>query len=193
MTRRKNPEAPPALPLADRVLAFFEANLDESLTRRDVAEKFGVHFKHVAVSLTPLVREGALAQGGSGSKYDPFTYSAGIGLLDGSTGVKIDKPAKPTTTTPPDVHPGAPVGWRLPTVAEPLSDRERQVLDYCRIFLRENDQMPPCTSIKGAFGFKSANAASEIMLTLERKGHLVRNELGWLMFARYAVGTWSLA
>lgn len=80
-----------------------------------------------------------------------------------------------------------------PTGTAPMTERERHVLDYARAFLRDNDQMPTNAAIAAAFGFASPNAANEIMLNLERKGYLARNELGWLMFARHAVGTWVLS
>ena len=75
----------------------------------------------------------------------------------------------------------------------PMTERERHVLDFARAFLRDNDQMPTNAAIASAFGFASPNAANEIMLSLERKGYLARNELSRLMFARHAVGTWVLA
>ncbi len=74
------------------------------------------------------------------------------------------------------------------TIAAALDQRERHVVDYLRVFLAINDQLPPSKTIAQAFGWKSANAAYEVLQALERKGHLERNEIGNLMLARRSIG-----
>lgn len=92
MTRRVTPSSPPAPQLAVRVLAFFASNPDESLTREDVAEKFGVHIKTVPIALKPLLHDGALQTSGAGLRGSPVTYSAGPGLLEGAIGTAMGNP-----------------------------------------------------------------------------------------------------
>ena len=77
------------------------------------------------------------------------------------------------------------------TIAEPLTPLQQHVMDYLRIFLRENDCLPTTKVISEAFCWKSSNAAHDHLRALERKGHLARNELGRLMLARYSVGMWT--
>lgn len=69
-----------------------------------------------------------------------------------------------------------------PRPTEP-TPTQRKVLDYLRVFLRLNDQLPPSSAIAEAFGWASSNAARTHLVFLERKGHLTRNELGHLMLA----------
>ncbi len=64
-----------------------------------------------------------------------------------------------------------------------LTQLQIQVLDYLRVFLRLNDQLPPASAIATAFGWSSNNAAQTHLVALERKGCLVRNEIGTLMLA----------
>lgn len=71
-----------------------------------------------------------------------------------------------------------------PPLAEPLTEREQHVLTYMKKFLSMNDQLPPCATISEAFGWRSPNASSEVIVKLESKGALSRNELGKLMFTR---------
>ncbi|MBE2262898.1 MAG: hypothetical protein IAE92_09150 [Burkholderiaceae bacterium] len=78
-----------------------------------------------------------------------------------------------TPTTPPTTR-------KKPAGLTPL---QQHVLDYLRVFLRLNDQLPTCAAIAQAFGWASSNAASTHLAFLERKGHLTRNELGHLMLA----------
>ncbi len=72
--------------------------------------------------------------------------------------------------------------------AAPLTRREQQVMDFLRVFLALNDQLPPCRAIAAAFGWTSANAADEVLRSMERKGSLARNELGNRMLARRTAG-----
>lgn len=65
----------------------------------------------------------------------------------------------------------------------PLTERELHVMDYVRKFLSMNDQLPTAKTIAHAFGWASANAAGEVLLSLESKGQLARNELDNLMLA----------
>jgi hypothetical protein len=67
--------------------------------------------------------------------------------------------------------------------ATPVTEREQHVMDYLRVFLRMNDQLPPCRTISEAFGWASSNTAFETLQRLEAKGALQRNEIGNLMFA----------
>lgn len=64
-----------------------------------------------------------------------------------------------------------------------LTRIQQQVLDYVRIFVVMNDQLPPAATIANAFGWASANSAHEHLVKLEAAGHLGRNELGNLMLA----------
>lgn len=67
---------------------------------------------------------------------------------------------------------------------KPLTDKQRHVMTYLHAFLCLNDCLPPASCISGAFGWRSANAARLHLVALEKKGWLVRNELGGLMIAR---------
>jgi repressor LexA len=65
-----------------------------------------------------------------------------------------------------------------------LTAHQQHVLDFLRVFLRMNDQLPTCKAIADAFGWASPNAAADVMQALERKGQIERNELGNHMLAR---------
>lgn len=65
-----------------------------------------------------------------------------------------------------------------------LPRRQQQVLDFMREFHADNDQLPPMPEIARHFGFRSANSAVCHAAALERKGMLVRNSIGNLMFTR---------
>ena len=65
----------------------------------------------------------------------------------------------------------------------PLTHSQTRVLDYMAKFLQVNDQLPPMANIASAFGWASPNAADSHAKALEKKGYLVRNEIGGLMFA----------
>lgn len=64
-----------------------------------------------------------------------------------------------------------------------LTRIQQQVLDYVRIFVVMNDQLPPAATVAHAFGWASANSAHEHLVKLEAAGHLARNELGNIMLA----------
>ncbi len=64
-----------------------------------------------------------------------------------------------------------------------LTRQQQNVLDYVRIFVTMNDQLPPYATIAEAFGWHSPNAAHDHLKALEHAGHLTRNELGNLMLA----------
>lgn len=72
---------------------------------------------------------------------------------------------------------------RSALAASGLTRIQQQVLDYVRIFVVMNDQLPPAATIAEAFGWASANAAHEHLVKLEAAGHLARNELGNIMLA----------
>ena len=72
---------------------------------------------------------------------------------------------------------------RSALTASGLTRIQQQVLDYVRIFVVMNDQLPPAATIAHAFGWASANSAHEHLVKLEAAGHLARNELGNIMLA----------
>ena len=53
-----------------------------------------------------------------------------------------------------------------------LSPRQQQVLDFIRTFCADKGWPPTRAEIAAHFGWKSANAANDHILTLERKGVL---------------------
>jgi hypothetical protein len=69
------------------------------------------------------------------------------------------------------------------TQRSPLSDLQGKVLAYLVKFLAMNDQLPTCDNIAAAFGWASSNSADTHLKAMEKKGYLVRNELGRLMLA----------
>lgn len=69
---------------------------------------------------------------------------------------------------------------------QPLTTKQRHVLDYLHVFLALNDCLPPAAHIAREFGWSSANSARLHLVALEKKGLLKRNELGGLMLARGA-------
>lgn len=58
---------------------------------------------------------------------------------------------------------------------EPLTPRQRQVLEWVRGFIRERGMPPTMREIGGAFEIKSSSVF-DLLLALERKGHLERGE-----------------
>ncbi len=54
--------------------------------------------------------------------------------------------------------------------AEPLTPRQRQILDWITAQSARNDAPPTRAEIASAFGFRSANAAEEHLRALARKG-----------------------
>ena len=69
------------------------------------------------------------------------------------------------------------------TAQTPLSVRQKQVLTFMRFFLQCNHQLPPCPAMAHAFGWRSPNAAADVLKMLEKKQYLTRNELGHLMLS----------
>ncbi|MEJ5148976.1 hypothetical protein [Comamonas sp. MYb396] len=65
-----------------------------------------------------------------------------------------------------------------------LTNRQREVLDYMRCFLLENDQLPPMHAIAEHFGHRSPNSAQNHLNALERKGFIERNAVGKYRFVR---------
>lgn len=59
--------------------------------------------------------------------------------------------------------------------SEPLTQRQREVLDWVRGFIREHGIPPTVREIGGAFEIRSSSAF-DFLQTLERKGHLERGE-----------------
>ena len=70
------------------------------------------------------------------------------------------------------------------TTLPALTTHQRKVLDYLLAFFEANDMLPPNAQIARDFGYASANSAQLVLEQLEKKGYLVRNELGRRMFAR---------
>ena len=71
-----------------------------------------------------------------------------------------------------------------------LTQHQRAMLDYLLTFQARNDMMPPMSQIARDFGHASPTAALETCAALEKKGYLVRNELGRQMFARPVLQAW---
>jgi SOS-response transcriptional repressor LexA len=81
-----------------------------------------------------------------------------------------------------------------PTAPLTLTVRQRQVLDYLRVLLHTNHQLPACSKLADDFGWTSANAASDMMKQLETRGALQRNEVGGHMLTPAAMaGDYGLA
>lgn len=70
------------------------------------------------------------------------------------------------------------------TTLPALTTHQRKMLDYLLAFFADNEQLPPTVQIARDFGYGSANSAQNVLEQLEKKGYLVRNELGRRMFAR---------
>lgn len=58
---------------------------------------------------------------------------------------------------------------------QPLTGRQRQVLDFVRQHLEAIGSAPTLEEIRRHFGFKSLNAVRDHLRLIERKGHLVRH------------------
>lgn len=71
--------------------------------------------------------------------------------------------------------------------SRPLTQRQRQVLDYMRTFLFVNHEPPPVWKIAEDFGWASPNAADTILKRLERAGSIHRNEIGNRMLSKAAL------
>ncbi len=72
--------------------------------------------------------------------------------------------------------------------ADTPTARNLEVLDYCKEFFAENDQIPPGLVISRHFGWSSLNAAQIHLDALVRHGLLERNAVGKLRFARQPQG-----
>jgi SOS-response transcriptional repressor LexA len=70
------------------------------------------------------------------------------------------------------------------TTLPALTTHQRKMLDYLLAFFADNDQLPPTVQIARDFGYASPNSAQNVLEQLEKKGYLVRDELGRRMFAR---------
>lgn len=64
-----------------------------------------------------------------------------------------------------------------------LTDRQSEVLEFCRSFFRENDQLPPMLTIAAEFQFCN-NAAQDHVKALVKKGYLEKNSVGKYRFSR---------
>lgn len=63
-----------------------------------------------------------------------------------------------------------------------ITTHQCKVLAYLRVFFAANHCLPPQSVIARDFGWKSPNAANEVLQRLELAGALQRNELGGLKF-----------
>ena len=61
---------------------------------------------------------------------------------------------------------------------EDLSPRQREVLDFIRLFIDQNGVVPSYREIGGAVGIGSTNGVSDHVKALERKGYLERGDRG---------------
>ncbi len=66
-----------------------------------------------------------------------------------------------------------------------LTVKQAEVLAFMWDFYKENDQLPTCEAIAIHFNFRSANAAYEHCLAMQRRGYLERNALGKFKFASH--------
>ena len=76
------------------------------------------------------------------------------------------------------------------TTLPDLTQHQRRVLDYLLAFHADNDCPPPAAQIARDFGYASPNSATCTLDQMEKKGYLVRNELGRRMFARQVLLAW---
>lgn len=81
----------------------------------------------------------------------------------------------------------APAGKPGRRAADAPSPRNLEVLEYCKEFFAENDQIPPGLSISRHFGWSSLNSAQIHVDALIHHGLLERNAVGKLRFARKEV------
>ena len=61
--------------------------------------------------------------------------------------------------------------------ASDLTDRQREILDWIKGFIRDHGMPPTVREIGGAFDIKSSSVFDQLK-ALERKGHLERGDLG---------------
>lgn len=69
-----------------------------------------------------------------------------------------------------------------------MTKLQAEVHEFMRVFLRDNDQMPPARVIQQHFGWASQHSAECHLAALERKGFLERNAVGKFKFARMHPG-----
>lgn len=66
-------------------------------------------------------------------------------------------------------------------IARKFTDKE--LLDFMKSFLKENDQIPPHVTMAAEFNC-CVNAIAERLKRLEKKGILKRNSVNKIMFSR---------
>ena len=62
-------------------------------------------------------------------------------------------------------------------MAEELTGRQREILDYIRRYITDNGYPPTVREIGSAFGIRSTNGVADHLKSLERKGYLARGSL----------------
>lgn len=62
-------------------------------------------------------------------------------------------------------------------MAEELTERQREILDYIRRYITDNGYPPTVREIGSAFGIRSTNGVADHLKSLERKGYLARGSL----------------
>lgn len=65
-----------------------------------------------------------------------------------------------------------------------LTEKQQYLFNFLVSFFKQNDQIPPAEVIRDHFGWSSANAAYQMMICLEKRGHIKRNSVGKWMFCR---------
>ena len=64
-----------------------------------------------------------------------------------------------------------------------LTERQKEYIEFMKIFFNENDQLPPIQVLAKGMGVTN-NAASDALTRLIRAGEIQRNSVGKWMFAR---------
>ena len=57
---------------------------------------------------------------------------------------------------------------------EPLTDRQQEILDFIKKYIKENGFPPSVKDIQDHFGFKSKNAVTDFLKVLVKKGYIFR-------------------
>jgi hypothetical protein len=70
---------------------------------------------------------------------------------------------------------------------EELTERQDEILDYCRDFFSKNHQLPPAHVIAAEFEF-NLNAAVTHLKILAKKGYLAKNQVGKYKFSDELTG-----
>lgn len=65
----------------------------------------------------------------------------------------------------------------------PLTPKQEAVLAFLWNFFEVNDQLPPSQLICEAFGWKSKNAAAEMLAAIGNKGFIEKNAVGKYRFS----------